>query len=125
MKTNETWRRLFEPCPGCKGNVTGHHYFMLASVFTDPDDGGRVEQLAALVKSRQWSQAATFQDFDGLRDFREYYLLRCPEFPQLALVIIQSLFEMFADDYTESRELLDSEASVHLAEIAADRWSKM
>jgi len=120
----EQWRHLFEPCLACQQDMARHHYFKLASVVLGPDDG-TLTDLADLVKRREWSRAAAFQDFDGMRDCREYYVIRCAAHAELSLVSIRSLFELWADDYTESRELLESSASINLARLIGDRWHAM
>ncbi len=100
--------------------MAGHGYFLLASVF--PDENVRGEELAALVRTRQWQQAATFQDWKSDRDEREYYLIRCPSRGGLLLFTVLSLWEMRSDDFVESCESLDADSSATLVQIVGDRW---
>ncbi|MBY0497626.1 MAG: hypothetical protein K2Y23_25755 [Cyanobacteria bacterium] len=103
--------------------MTGHSYFLLASVFADED--ARSEELATLIKGKSWREAAAFQDWLGDRDERQYYLVRCSSGGGLSLFKVVSTAAYWSDDFVESRELLDTATSETINQIVGDRWRPM
>jgi hypothetical protein len=113
-------RSVFRSCVACGGDLSGHSFWRLASAIIDSEDRG--DELATLIKDRQWNRAVQFQDWRGDRNEREYYAIRCPNRTEISLVTIVSTADMWSDDYVESTEVLDPESSRALADLVGDRW---
>lgn len=114
-------RKLFQSCRACGKTLDSHSWWRLASAVLR-EDSNAAESLAALVAAREWEQAARIRQWEGSRDEREYYLVRCPNTKTLSLVTVASLAEMYFDDYVEASEILDERDSSVLTAIAGDRW---
>jgi len=112
---------LFGLCAACGKDLGGHSRWRLASAIFDTQNG-MANELAKLIRDRQWDQAAQFQDWRGDRNEREYYVVRCPNSPQVSLVTMVSTADMWSDDYIESTELLAAESSKDILRLAGNHW---
>ena len=77
-------RSRFSPCSACGGDLDGHAFVKLASVFVG-DGTGRDQELEHLVSTHHWARATEYKDWSSDRIVREYYLLRCPQDSQIVL----------------------------------------
>lgn len=117
----EIRRRLFHPCPGCGKILEGHGWWVLATVvLREPPTA--IERLADLIEGRKWEQAAEVREWEGGKDEREYYVVRCPTTTELSLVTVLSRAEMWADDCVEAKTLLGDSDSKRLTVLVDDRW---
>ena len=117
----EARRELFESCRACGRTLDSHSWWRLASTVLG-EDSHSASKLAALIAARDWGRAALVQEWEGGRDEREYYLVRCPDTKKIALVTVVSTAEMWSDDYVEASEVLGEQDSISLSAIAGDGW---
>ena len=85
------------PCPICGGNVIDHLFFRLASARPhDPDT--KYDSLIKEVDAGNWAVAAEVQEFRMAEDSIELELMQCPRDDEVALLTIESPYELMYDD---------------------------
>ncbi len=117
-------RQLLGTCPACGRDLEGHHHWRLASVVLEPGAEAPGE-VAKLIREREWALAAQFQDWKADRNEREYYVIRCPNKPELSLVAVISTADMWSDDRVESTQRLDRENTSVILDLVGDGWKPL
>ena len=120
-RVRDVVRDQFSPCPVCGGCVSGHSFVKLASAIVN-DDAGTDQLLERLILNHQWKQASECQDWNSDSSMREYFLLRCPQGSQIALIRLLSTPEMWTDDQIGPSQTLAPHESEAVLEVAGDKW---
>ena len=121
-RNHEAGMRLtFVRCPTCGGDFTGHHIWLLASAILNCEHS-RSHELDRLIQAHEWEAATQIQEWKGTKDERMYYIIRCPHTPNLTMMVLISVFEMWDDDYFEYHEQLDDESTETISRLANDHW---
>lgn len=103
--------------------MTGHSHWKLASAILSTGKGKESEgDLAELIAKRRWHQVIQYKDWAPDQDVKEYHVIRCPDDPRSAIVVVVSLAAMWSDDYTQSTIVLDVEDTKRILELAGDQW---
>src|SRR5512133_1975594 len=71
------FQAMFGRCLSCRETVQGHWYWRMASELIDASEGGG-GKLAGLVSASQWEAVTGIREWQGDRDVRELYAVRCP-----------------------------------------------
>ena len=114
-------RATFVKCPACGGDFSGHHLWRLASAILNCE-GSRASELDRLIHAHEWEQATRIDEWEGTKDERMYYIVRCPHTPNLTMMVLISVFEMWDDDYFEYTEQLDDESTMTISRLANGNW---
>lgn len=111
----------FVRCPVCGGDFSGHHLWRLASAILNCE-GSRSHELDRLIHAHEWERAMQIDEWHGHKDERMYYIVRCPHTPNLTMMVLISVFEMWDDDYFEYTEQLDDESTRTISRLANGHW---
>ncbi len=114
-------RDRFSPCSICGCNLEGHAFVKLASSLTD-DSTQQNQELEHLISTRQWKLVSGYQDWRSDGCVWEYYLLRCPQKSQIALIRLLSTPEMWTDDQVGTGEALDQRDYETILSVVGERW---
>lgn len=118
QQLQEALRRRIGICPICRGDLDGHFYWDIGSATV----GSNAERkLGELIASRQWVDAAHYQQANALEDIRVWEAIQCLTgrisiFPMLLAI------EVCADDKADAPMLLSDAESAELGHFVAGRW---
>jgi len=108
-------------CPACALDFTSHHYTLFAVTVAGKKNVPRLADSIQHAKAHDWKALRAFQEFDGLSDSLEAFVVRCSSGG--SLVLARSPFELYESDEVLMIETLAGDSFAELAVlVAAKEW---
>ena len=115
-------RRKFSPCPLCGRELHDHKLALLGSAILSHGDTSAAAILEDLVNSRDWQKAATIREWRGDADELEYHVVKCPSDQCVAVLKVRSFAELWADDFVETRMVLNRHETLRILAAGSLEW---
>lgn len=86
-------KELVTCCPRCGGELSAHHYRLIAACVLRPDHLDRFKELLTAIQQNQWDKVLDFQEWEGSQANAEVFLIRCLD-SALSAVVISAPFAL-------------------------------
>ncbi|HNQ79226.1 MAG TPA: hypothetical protein PLA03_13505 [Acidobacteriota bacterium] len=109
-------------CPLCEGRPSRHFLFKLATSI----QGSEIhKELEKSISQKKWEEASQIKEWSPKADLHEYWVLKCPNNGEMALLGFVFTFELFAPDYHDEPKKLTTEESEVIGKIIGEQWIQL
>jgi len=114
-------RALVETCPCCNHELSGHSYSLAAMAAFDPSRPRSAYDLLKAISRRDWSEAATYNEWEGGMDDALVFVIGCPA-GCAAVLAVEDPYMLGAKDRIIQSEVLDAAETRKLVSALPDKW---